>query len=213
MAKLDKYKLIIFDCDGTLVDSESISNKLIADMMNEQGLTMTEEQSLKLFKGTHFQLILDYLFERVRDFDASSFEKSFRRRCAHEFEEDLREIRGASEFISSLSLDFCIASNGPRSKMESSLESTQLIKWFNEDRIFSAYDIDKFKPEPDLFLYACKSCGHLPEETLVIEDTVPGIQAAIKAKMKVWGIYHPGVNDEIKDFQIPLFKNYYEIKI
>ncbi len=213
MATLDKYALIIFDCDGTLVDSERLSNQLISDMMNEIGIEMSEEKSLKLFKGTHFKHITDYVHEHAPNNIDYDFEPEFRRRCKVLFEEQLTEVNGASTFIQNLRSDYCVASNGPQIKMQTSLKVTGLIEYLNQDQIFSAYDINKFKPEPDLFLYSAAQRGFRHKQCLVIEDTVPGIQAAMKADMDVWTIHHKGINDEILEFDIPSFTDFTEIKI
>ena len=210
---MDNYKLIIFDCDGTLVDSESLSNKLIATMMNEVGIPMTEAKSLKLFKGTHFKLITDYVNSnspKVIDFN---FEERFRERCEALFKSDLKTIDGVIPFIKKLRIPYCVASNGPRIKMKTSLAVTGLDTYFDKKNIFSAYDISKFKPLPDLFLHASKSMNCVSSECLVIEDTVPGIEAALAAKMEVWAVHHPGINDEILKYEIKHFQSFNEIEL
>jgi HAD superfamily hydrolase (TIGR01509 family) len=207
-----EYKLIIFDCDGSLVDSESLSNKLISNMMNEVGINMTETQSLKLFKGTHFQLITEYVQKhKTIEFDYD-FEKEFRTRCQLLFENDLKTIDGAIPFINKLEIPYCIASNGPQNKMKISLKVTGLDAFFTKMNTFSAYDIDSFKPKPDLFIYAAEKMGVESDKCLVIEDTVPGIEAALSAKMDVWGVLHPGVNDEIKTYGIKTFSSFKELE-
>jgi len=213
MKKLDAYKLIIFDCDGTLVDSERLSNQLIAEMMLEIGVPMTEDQSLSLFKGTHFKHITDYAQKHAPGSLPFDFEHEYRKRCATLFEDHLKEVTGASEFIRGLNSAFCVASNGPRVKMKTSLSVTGLDKLIDASHIFSAYDIGRFKPDPHLFLYAADQMGFEKEDTLVIEDTVPGIDAAQNADMDVVAIHHPGINDEILDYGIPVFPNFREFKI
>ena len=127
------------------------------------------------------------------------------------FEDHLEEIPGVSNFIKQLEIPFCVASNGPRIKMKTSMAVTGLDKLIPDSNIFSAYDINKFKPEPDLFLHAANTLKVPHDACLVIEDTVPGIQAALNAQMDVWAILHPGMNDEILEFDIPVYKNFHEL--
>lgn len=208
----DKYDLIIFDCDGTLVDTETISNQLISDMMNEIGIQMSPKKCLDLFKGTQFKNITDYIESNIETPLSFNFENLFRKRCHSLFEKDLKEIEGATWFINLLKIPYCVASNGPRIKMNSSLKITGLSRHFDESNIFSAYDIDKFKPLPDLFLLAAEKNNTHPSKCLVFEDTVPGIEGAFNAKMDVIGIHHPGINDEILEICEKTVKSYRELK-
>ena len=211
MKLTEKYKLIIFDCDGTLVDSEKLSNAVVSEMIREHGISISDHECLQLFKGTHFQKILDYV-ENNSGKPANGFESEFRKRCALAFRKNLKEVEGATDFINALKIDYCVASNGPHIKMRTSLSVTGLSSLIPENRIFSAYDIGSFKPEPDLFLYAAAKCGHRKEQSLVIEDTIPGIQAALSAEMDVWAMHHPGLNDEILEYDIPRIQSFRNIR-
>ncbi|NNE27462.1 MAG: HAD family hydrolase [Saprospiraceae bacterium] len=177
-----KYKLIIFDCDGTLVDSEPVSNKVVSDMINELGIPMTPEKSIALFAGTQFSNIVNYIHRFQPEVSAQNFEGQFRERSKVAFEKFLTPIAGVVDFIESLDIPYCVASNGPRLKMETTLSVTNLKAYFGGN-IFSAYDIESWKPEPDLFLYAAEKMGFKAEETLVIEDTISGLDAAVNAEM------------------------------
>jgi len=206
------YKLIIFDCDGTLVDSESLSNRLLSEMMNEVGIEMTESESLKLFKGTHFALISDFVKKNKKVNFEYNFEKEFRNRCELLFKKELKTIDGAISFIKKLKIPYCIASNGPQEKIKTSLKVTGLNLYFNKQNTFSAYDINTFKPKPDLFLYAAEKMKVTYDKCLVIEDTTPGIEAAFQAKMDVWGVLHSEINEEIKNYKIKTFRSFNELK-
>ena len=176
-----KYKLVIFDCDGTLVDSEPVSNQLVAEMMNELGIEMTREKSIQLFAGKKFEDIERYISERVQLDVGLNFEFEFRKRSRYAFENHLKAIPGVESFIRSLNIPFCVASNGPKEKMKVTLKVTGLDKYFDTHSIFSAYDIHSWKPDPGLFHYVCKSMGYKPEETIIFEDTISGVKAANEA--------------------------------
>lgn len=182
---ISDYDLVIFDCDGTLVDSERLSNRIIADMLRELGVECTDEEVMDRFAGTSFDYINDYLTESLKlnlDFD---FEKVYRKRSKVVFEKELLPIAGVPEFLHHLSTPICIASNGPKEKMMVTLEVTDLLKYFTTGNMFSAYDIQKWKPEPDLFLLAAQEMGVKPSKCLVIEDTLHGAMGAIRAHMEV----------------------------
>ena len=186
------YDLIIFDCDGTLVNTETLSNSLISVMLREVGLNISESESIALFRGKSFSTITDYIDKHLDHRLEFNFEESFRQRSQILFEADLKAMDCAEGFIQKLNIPICIASNGPQIKMKTTLKVTGLDKYFNAENTFSAYDINKFKPEPDLFLYACKRMNGIASKTLVIEDTMVGAVAARAAGMDVL-IYAPDV--------------------
>jgi HAD superfamily hydrolase (TIGR01509 family) len=99
----------------------------------------------------------------------------------------VRPIDGALELVRSLSVPFCVASSGPRDKIELSLRTTGLLPYF-EGRIFSAYEVGSWKPDPELFLHAARSLGVPPARCAVVEDSIPGIQAGLAAGMNVFAL-------------------------
>jgi len=205
-----KYDLIIFDCDGTLVDSEILSNSLIATMLREIGIATTDEECIALFKGKSFADIENYIDQKLDHQLEFNFQESFRQRSRILFEAELEPIKGAEAFIQSLGMPICVASNGPQIKMKTTLSVTGLDKYFPDGTIFSAYDFQTWKPEPRLFLEACRRMGSVPEKTLVIEDTVVGGIAAQRANMDFL-IYDHENTLEFKELGFRTFNRYEEL--
>lgn len=207
-----KYELIIFDCDGTIVDTETLTNSLITNMMKEVSIPMSVDKCLKLFKGKSFKDINRYITKELDHELEFHFETSFRQRSKILFEAELKAIKGAEDFIKKLNIPICLASNGPQIKMKTTLAVTGLDKYFPPQHIFSSYDINVWKPAPDLFLYACDKMGGLPETTLVIEDTLVGAKAADSAGMDVL-IYCDEDESEFVDTEYTIFNSYNNIPL
>ena len=199
-------KLIIFDCDGVLVDSETITNQVLVDYVNEFGVGISLEKALELFQGGALADWVHYVKAEHGIDLPPEFQTNFRRRMKVAFEKDLKVIPGVLELIESLDCPICIASNGPLEKMETTLKVTGLNKYFN-DNIFSAYQINKWKPDPSLFLYAAEKMGVEPKNCTVIEDSPRGAEAATKAGMKVYGYDVYGKTQALIDNQAVLFTN------
>jgi len=182
-----KWKLVIFDCDGVLVDSEPISCGVIAEMATEQGYSMTREDAIKEFAGSSLDYVLTYLGERFgRAIPAGAFEAIYRKRSFAAFERELQPIPFVREALKQIHLPKCVGSNGPLHKVKFNLNLTGLTSFF-DGHLYSAYDIQKWKPLPDLYLHAAKQMGFKPSECLVVEDSTHGIQAAQAAEMDVVG--------------------------
>ncbi len=202
------YNLIIFDCDGTLVDSEFLSNSVVAEMIREQGIDLSDTLAYKTFSGTSMDFIIDFIEEqlgRPLDFD---FEAAFRPRVQKVFEHKLQPMADVIPFLNQMSIDKCVASNGPRIKMETTLSVTGLHRYFTPNDIFSAYDIQKWKPAPDLFLHASKSKGYKPSECLVIEDSLSGVEAAKNAGIDVIAIQDAIDPESTSSLGVPVFENF-----
>lgn len=209
---INKYKLIIFDCDGTLVDSEAISNAMIGTMIRELGIEMTDTEAYHEFRGTSFAKITSYIVAKIGKPLDIDFESTFRVRVKSAFELDLKPMPGVISFIEKLNAAICVASNGPKIKMATTLPITGLDKYFNTQNMFSAYDIDKWKPEPDLFLYAAKQMGFSPSESLVIEDTFVGAMGAVNAKMDVLVLPDEKDRAALRENNIATFNSFKELE-
>lgn len=173
-----RYQCIIFDCDGVLVDSETISNQVVVDLANQQGANITLAFAIKHFAGTSLRYVKQHIEGIIQKELTGDFERDYRRLSFQRFQTDLQPIKGIPELLNSLEIPFCVASNGPLNKMELNLSLIGVLDHFNKGNMFSAYEIGKWKPDPTLFLHAAKTMGFQPSECIVIEDSMSGIKAA-----------------------------------
>lgn len=181
------YKCIIFDCDGVLVDSESISAKIFQEMAIELGFNLDYKTAVEQFAGTSMTENLKFIEDNIIGDLPEGFEQDFRSRTFEAFKTDLKPINGVHELIEKVEVPFCVASSGPVSKIELNLTVTHLIGKF-KGRVFSSYEIGSWKPEPGIFLHAAKTMGFAPEDCIVIEDSEAGVTAAIKGGFRVFAL-------------------------
>jgi HAD superfamily hydrolase (TIGR01509 family) len=175
--------LVIFDCDGTLVDSEIIACKVFPSTWAQSGIVMTEEEFIRDFVGTgsDAEIVVktrQLLSEETRSLALKRFEA--------ELEKNLKLVSGIKDLLNNLKHDSCVASNSTFDHVKKSLSTTGISHFFGE-RVFSAYQVKRPKPSPDLFLHAAETLGYPPERCIVIEDSPTGILAAKNAKMRVVG--------------------------
>ena len=194
-----KYKCVIFDCDGVLVDSEPIGNIVLVEMANELGAKIDLNYAYKYFKGNSLQAVVDLISKLVtQKFDDDLFITQYRDRSYTAFKEQIKPIVGIEEVIKGLRIPYCVASSGPLEKIKLNLSLTGLLPYF-EDNIFSCYSIQKWKPDPAIFLLAAKTMGFLPEECLVVEDSKIGIQAAKNGGFDVCGYTEHDYKNELEE--------------
>ena len=177
--------LIIFDCDGVLVDSERISHIVLQDMLAERGVRISFEEAVAKFMGTSMQRCLE-LVEAMTRVPPEEFLPHFRARTYEAFAAHLKPVAGVPSLLATLTTPFCVASNGPREKMTLTLGCTGLIGHF-VDKMFSADDVTNPKPAPDLFLHAAAQMSANPAACVVVEDSPTGVRAARAAGMHVLG--------------------------
>lgn len=194
-----KYKCVIFDCDGVLVDSEGITAKVIAEITAELGVAMDEAFILDTFMGKSFNDIMRYLEIQISGSLPDNFEQHYRQKTFAAFQTDLKPIPGIHSVLENLEVPYCVASSGPSSKIRHNLSLTGLIEKF-ENRIFSCYDIQVWKPQPDIFLHAAKTMGFEPHECAVVEDSPIGVQAALAGGFDVF-IYQRHAQETNSVFQ------------
>jgi len=188
---MEDYKLVIFDCDGVLVDSEMISAQVIADVLRPIGINLTAEESYKTFVGGSMAETLSYVEDKLGYMPDVDIKENYRRLSFSAYREKMKPVKGVVNILNSLNVEKCVASNGPKAKIDLNLEITNLKKFFDPNKIFSAYDIQKWKPDPTLYLNAAEVCGVDPSQCIVIEDSIHGLVAAEAAGMKSFGISYP----------------------
>jgi HAD superfamily hydrolase (TIGR01509 family) len=178
-----QHSLVIFDCDGVLVDSEPMQCRLLAEMAEAAGVPIDDE-SEELFGGRQLASCIEMIEARGGHPLPADFAQSFRRRSARMFAERLRPIPGVARAIERLSGPRCVASNSRRDYIERVLDLTGLRRLFCDD-LFSAYSISRFKPDPGVFLLAAERFAVPPGSCVVVEDSEAGVQAALAAGMEV----------------------------
>lgn len=186
----NNIQAVIFDCDGTLVDSEVPGMDVLHAHACALGLVFTREQAHQRFRGVRMADCIAWIGAQLQ-YKPDGFEVDFahnvRSAQAERFREGLDVIPGAFELLERLTIPFCVATNGPREKVELTLGLTGLLKYF-PDRLFSAYEVGIYKPDPGLFLHVAKTLGVAPECCAVVEDSLPGIQAGLAAGMQVYAL-------------------------
>jgi len=181
-------ELIIFDCDGVLVDSEVIFNQVLSDDLAKRGLTLNLEQTMALFVGGSMESVEAKVKDRGIDIGEDWIESIYSEVMTR-LDAGVDPVAGIPELLSHLTkagMPFCVASNGPVHKMNLTLGQNELLRYF-ENGLFSAYEIDSWKPEPGLFLHAAEQFSTHPEKCIVIEDSHNGTLAAKNAGMACLG--------------------------
>lgn len=199
-----KYKCIIFDCDGVLVDSEAISIGTLVNMAESHGAIINENYAHQLFLGKSLEFCFEYIANLANKKLPADFEEEFRARTFDAFQKQLQPIKGIHELLAKIKVPIGVASNGPADKIRLNLTTTKLIDRF-EGNIFSAYDINSWKPNPELYLHAAKTMGFEVEDCVIIEDSPAGIQAALAGGFDVFGFSNHANLDALQQMNIPLF--------
>ncbi|MET9439074.1 HAD family hydrolase [Streptomyces sp. NPDC006551] len=185
-----RYDLVIFDNDGVLVDSEPISNTILAGYLTELGHPTSYEDSLRDYMGAAIHRVHDLIGERTGQRLPADFDEILHARVFAAFERELEAVAGVTELLKQLVVDgvpYCVASSGSHERIRVGHRTTHLDGWFRDENIFSAEDVGRGKPAPDLFLHAAARMGVAPERCVVVEDSRLGVQAARAAGMDVYG--------------------------
>ncbi|MGW1377640.1 HAD family hydrolase [Streptomyces sp. NPDC002446] len=185
-----RYDLVIFDNDGVLVDSEPISNSLLADYLTELGFPTSYEESIRDYMGSAMHRIHELIMERTGQRLPDDFDEVFHGRVFAAFERELQPVAGVTAMLEKLAADgvpYCVGSSGSHERIRVGHRKTGLDRWFTDGRIFSSQDVGRGKPAPDLFLHAAREMAVAPERCVVVEDSPLGVRAAVAAGMDVYG--------------------------
>ena len=177
---------VIFDCDGVLVDTEVAANRVLAEILSDEGLPTTPEESMATYMGRSWASCMAIARDKLGRELPDDLHDRYAAGVRAAWAEQLEPVPGVVAALDAIALPTCVASSGEHERMRFTLGHTGLYERF-DGRIFSATEVAHGKPAPDLFLHAASSMGFDPARTTVVEDTVPGVQAGRAAGMRVLG--------------------------
>jgi HAD superfamily hydrolase (TIGR01509 family) len=184
--------LIVFDCDGVLVDSEILAVEIESELLTDAGFPVTAEEIAATCVGLSYTSMMVVLGERFGRPLPDRLITEVQGRVIDAFPARLQPVDGMSSALGDMALPRCIASSSDIDRIQLSIELTGLDVHFEPDRVFSAQMVDRGKPAPDLFLHAASICGTDPSRCLVVEDSPHGVEAAVAAGMDVIGFVGGG---------------------
>ena len=180
------FDLIIFDCDGVLVDSELLASQVLSEELEKNDVDVGPRECRERFTGSSLKRVKELVFQSTGIELPDDFEDQVRKRDRHVFEERLAPVSGIEEALELINTPVCVASSGSLEKITHSLKLAKIYDHFAPN-LFSSEMVNRGKPAPDLFLYAAEQMGVAPERCLVVEDSPVGIKGAQKAGMAVFG--------------------------
>jgi HAD superfamily hydrolase (TIGR01509 family) len=179
------FDLVIFDCDGVLIDSEIISARMLVTELSRLGLTIDLAYVEHNFLGRSYPVVMETIRREFGLDLPPDFEAQYREALLAAFQTDLKVVPHVHEVLARIGVPFCVATSSSPRRVAMSLQLVGLSDLVG-DRAFTSTLVPRGKPAPDLFLYAAKKMGARPERTLVIEDSLTGIRAGLAAGMTVW---------------------------
>jgi HAD superfamily hydrolase (TIGR01509 family) len=213
-------KCIIFDCDGVLVDSETITTKYFIQHLHNIGYPISMEDAIKRFTGISDKMVHEIISKETGMIFTPEQINSIQNQVHHSLHAEVTAIKGIPELLTSLEKNgakMCVASSGTLDKIVKSLDVTGLKKYFPDQTIFSVQHVQKGKPAPDLFLFAAEKMGYNPKDCIVVEDSLAGIDAAIAANMRVIGFlggshaHYDWYKNKMHAYPIPIAHNSIEL--
>jgi HAD superfamily hydrolase (TIGR01509 family) len=204
-------KLVIFDCDGVLVDSEIIASRYEAEVLTSIGYPITTDECIRRFTGLNAATVRQIIFEEAGIEISLDFFAQRQSGLLELLEAELLPLnRAVLNALDERKVSRCVASSSSRTRVIRSLELTKQYTHFNNQSIFTSQQVSKGKPAPDLFLFAAQQMGFSPENCIVVEDSPAGIQAAISAGMNVVGFLggshakYDWYRQKLESYEIPL---------
>lgn len=205
-----EVKCIIFDCDGVLVDTEKIGNGILLSMAAEYGFEMKLEDAYRDFNGRNLKECFQHIENAIGKKLPDTFESEYREKSFEAFKTQVKPMDGVVAFIEKLKIPYCVASSGPEDKIRLNLEVAGLLDKF-ENKIFSSYQINSWKPDPGIFLHAAKEMGFDVQDCIVIEDSKAGVISGVRGGFKVYGFANGYNNEDLKKEGAILFHSYQEL--
>jgi HAD superfamily hydrolase (TIGR01509 family) len=181
-----RFALVIFDCDGVLVDSELITNRIFASMLNELGIPVTLDDMFEQFVGRSMATCLEKIAGLLGRPVPEDFVHQYHARTNAALRSGLKAVPDIDTVLDEINVPYCVASSGSHEKMQTTLGVTGLLPRF-QNKIFSVTDVARGKPFPDVFLYAANKLGFAPSNCAVVEDSPAGVAAGVAAGMTVYG--------------------------
>lgn len=185
---MNGFELIIFDCDGVLVDSERIANEVFARVLDEEcGLSLTLEDMFNTFVGHSSSQCMRIIEDMLGHAPPENLENRYKSEINETLSRDVIAVQKIEQALDEISIPICVASSGSHEKMHTTLGKTNLLNRF-KGKLFSTSDVENGKPAADIYLYAAKQMGNIsPTNCLVIEDSPLGVQGGAAAGMTVFG--------------------------
>ena len=182
----NRFGLVIFDCDGVLVDSELITNRVFAGMLNELGIAVTLDDMFERFVGRSMPQCLEIITKMLGRPVPQHFVEEYQTRSTTALRSQLKAVPDIETVLAAMRVPYCVASSGTHEKMQTTLGLTGLLPQFR-GKMYSVTEVARSKPFPDVFLYAARRQGIAPADCAVIEDTPTGVRAGVAAGMTVFG--------------------------
>ncbi|GLS85288.1 haloacid dehalogenase [Cypionkella aquatica] len=179
------FDLVIFDCDGVLIDSEIISAQMLIDALAARGVQIDLAYVARNFLGRSYPTVMNTIREEFHLTLPADFEADYRAKLLERFERDLKVMPGVAEVIAKMRVPYCVATSSSPMRAAKSLDLVGLGHLAGP-HLFTSTLVARGKPAPDLFLYAAAKMGVAPARCLVIEDSLTGIRAGLAAGMQVW---------------------------